>query len=180
MKNNLIFHIKTGGTIGGCVPEYSEIERVSSIFTDVTNYRKHIKETFQLQNDYDEIEICHKDSRQITDDDRQNIATEIKKQFDMGVRKFLVTHGTYTMPDTAQYLVKNLPKNLLESSIVIITGSMYPWAIYGSDAPMNLGTALSNLIQQDVCGVFICMHGRRFNPDDVVKDIKGLVFKTIN
>ena len=180
MKNNLIFHIKAGGTINGCVPEYIEIEKVSAIFTDIVDYKKHIKETFQLKNDYDEIEICRKDSRKITDEDRLAIADVIKKQFDGGVRKFLITHGTYTMPDTAQYLAKNLEKNILESSMIIITGSMYPWVFYGSDAPMNIGASLSNLVQQETSGVFICMHGQRFEPDNVVKDVEGLLFKTIN
>ncbi len=180
MTNNLIYHIKTGGTINGCVPEYVEIEKVASIFADIVNYKKHIKDTFQLKNDYAEVETCHKDSRQINETDKSKIVNEIQNQFNNGVRKFLITHGTFTMPDTGKYLIKNLNPEILESSIIIITGSMYPWTVYGSDAPMNIGAALSNLIQQEVNGVYICMHGQRFAPDNIVKDVEGLVFKTIN
>lgn len=179
MKNDLIFHIKTGGTIGGCVPEYIEIEKIANIFLDSIDFKKHITQTFKIPNEYAEIEVCWKDSRDINSGDRDEMLSAIQRQYKEGVRKFLVTHGTYTMPDTAKYLMENLSQETLESSLVILTGSMYPWPVYGSDAPLNLGASLSNLIQQEVSGVFICMHGRRFDPNGITKDSENLIFKTI-
>lgn len=177
--DDLIFHIKTGGTIGGCVPEYQEVEEVSGIFSDFVNFKKHIQGTFKIKSDYSEIEVCHKDSRDINSRDRDEMLSAIKRQYSEGVRRFLITHGTYTMPDTAQFLEKNLPQEIHEGSIIVITGSMYPWAVYGSDAPMNLGSSLANLINFEKRGVFICMHGQVFEPKNVTKDANNLVFKEV-
>ena len=78
MKNDTIFHIKTGGTISGCVPEYKEIEMVSSVFDDIVNYVKYIKNSFKLENNYVEYTVCHKDSRDVNDEDRDKIISEIR------------------------------------------------------------------------------------------------------
>ena len=49
--------------------------------------------------------ICMKDSRQITNKDRIKLIDAIKNS---SAKNILITHGTYTMPDTARYLMKNL------------------------------------------------------------------------
>ncbi len=62
-----IVHIKTGGTIGGCVPEYPDIAQLASVFYDPIDFKKYIEFSFKLQADYEEQDLCHKDSREITD-----------------------------------------------------------------------------------------------------------------
>ena len=101
----------------------------------------------------------------------------IEREFEQGVKKFLITHGTYTMPDTGKYLMNNLSKKTIEGSTIIITGSMYPWNVYGSDAPMNLGASVSQLISGYVNGVWICMHGKLFDPRHVSKNVDKLIFE---
>lgn len=49
--------------------------------------------------------VCMKDSRAITDENRNAIIKTIEES---EVEKFIITHGTYTMPDTARYLKTHL------------------------------------------------------------------------
>lgn len=176
--NNTIFHIQTGGTIGGCVPEYPEIEKLALLFWDNIDFKKHIKNSFNLQDSYESSIICHKDSREITEEDRINIVEEItKNHHQKKINKFLITHGTFTMPETGKYILENLPKATLEDMSIIITGSMFPWNIIGSDAPMNLGASIACLTNLENLGVKICMHAKLFNPNKVTKDLNKLIFQ---
>ena len=179
MNKQTIFHIRTGGTIGGCVPEYKEIETLTGVFTDFVNFKKYIQDSYKIHADYQEVELCHKDSRDMNSADREQIIQIITRQHAQGISKFLITHGTYTMPDTAQYLVDHLDPNILQTCHVVLTGSMFPWTVLGSDAPMNLGSALSSLINLQINGVFINMHGKDFVPGQVIKDTGKLVFQEL-
>jgi L-asparaginase len=61
-----------------------------------------------------------KDSRNIDSEDRKNLCKCIEESEESYI---LITHGTYTMPDTARYLEVHLGK--IEKTI-ILTGSMIP------------------------------------------------------
>jgi L-asparaginase/Glu-tRNA(Gln) amidotransferase subunit D len=169
--------IKTGGTIDGCVPEYVEIEQIASIFSDSVDFKKHVTQSFKAPVQFSEFEVCKKDSRQITDSDRNIMVQVIEREFHQGTKKFLITHGTFTMGDTGKFLMEHLPTEIKDNSSVILTGAMYPWNVFGSDAPMNLGASVSQLISDNAKGVWICMHGKLFDPRKVTKDTDRLVFE---
>ena len=99
-----IHHIKTGGTIGGCIPEYREIEKLAQIFPDMIDLDKYLTQSLRVFANYTEKVVCHKDSREITEEDRAAIVKTIETEFVNGTTKFIVTHGTYTMPETGKYL----------------------------------------------------------------------------
>lgn len=125
---------------------------------------------------YDELhfnEACMKDSRQITDDDRNRMLQLIKST---DAKKILITHGTYTMPDTARFLEKSLKRN---DQTIIITGSMVPIKGFDfSDGPFNLGYAFAQL-QLLPPGIYICMNGRAFKPAEVSKNVsEGRFYST--
>ncbi len=160
-----IHHIKTGGTIGGCIPEYQEIETLANIFPDTVDLDKYLSESLRIFAEYGESVVCHKDSRAVNDADRQMIVDIIVREYGKGVNKFLITHGTYTMPETGKYLLEHLPAPVLLKVQVIVTGSMYPWTVLGSDAPINLGAALGLLLNTNNPAVAICMHGKLFDPN---------------
>ncbi len=82
------------------------------------------------------------------------------------------------MPETGNFILDNLDKTILDNSAIIITGSMFPWNIIGSDAPLNLGASLACLSIIDNFGVKICMHGKLFDPKKTTKDLNNLIFKT--
>ncbi len=107
--------------------------------------------------------VCMKDSRKLIVADFNVILELIEKS---KCSRFIITHGTYTMPDTARYIEAHLSR---DDATVVLTGSMKP--IMGfpeSDAPFNLGHAISQ-VRQLPLGVYICMHGRTYLPQDVAK-----------
>jgi L-asparaginase len=105
-----------------------------------------------------------KDSRSLTPDDLKKITVAVDSSL---ADKILITHGTYTMPDTARYIEQNMKKK----KAVVLTGSMIPLKGYDmSDASFNLGFALATLQRMDP-GILLAMHGRTFEPSEVAKNM---------
>lgn len=120
--------------------------------------------SLQLHPPHSCTEICMKDSRDITDEDRVRLADEITKS---PYEKILVTHGTYTMPMTAEYLRQHLVDN---QKVIILTGSMTPLAgMSPSDGGFNIGFAIGSM---DLLkpGVYLGMNGKIFKAGDVHKN----------
>ena len=175
-----LVHIATGGTIEGYAPEYKEIGRLASIFSDVTDIAKYITQSFMVKSDYALEIACKKDSRDITEKDRKKMAAIIKKHYKKGVRNFLITHGTYTMPETGIFLMENIPQVIQEQVNVVITGAMYPLNLIGSDALLNVGASISGLLNSSFpLGIKICMHGKNWDPRNIKKDEVKFSFKEI-
>lgn len=65
-------------------------------------------------------EICMKDSRTLTDEDRKKALEAIEKS---DAKKVIITHGMYTMPDIARYLKAKLKNN---DKTIVLSGSMVP------------------------------------------------------
>ena len=78
--------------------------------------------------------------------------------------KIVITHGTDTMVETAQYLAK-----AIKNKTIVLTGAMKPYKFNSSDGIFNIGTALS-FVQTLPPGVYIAMHGKYFNWDNVRKN----------
>ncbi len=174
-----VHHLKTGGTIGGCIPEYAEIGLLAEMFPDMINLDKFLTQSLKVHAKYTETNVCHKDSRDVAEEDRAAMVRDIEKQYAAGVRKFILTHGTYTMPETGKYLVDHLSDDIKAGSQILITGSMFPWTVLGSDAPINLGAALGILLNTTEARIAICMHAKLFDPLKVRKDAENLIFEEI-
>ena len=129
-------------------------------------------EMIKLSNKLVFTELCVKDSRDINIIDLKKLEKEIKNSKH---KKIIITHGTYTMPTTARYL----SAKVASEKTIVLTGSFIP--IQGftpSDGPFNLGFAYA-MSQQLPSGVYICMHGRVYNPEEVAKDMKKGRFYSI-
>ena len=83
-------------------------------------------------------------------------------------RKLIVTHRVCDIPDTARYLKANLKR---DDQTVVLSGSMIPLQCPSSDAPFNLGYAISEVRKLNP-GVYISMHAKTFTPDEVAKDMR--------
>jgi len=155
-----IHFIFTGGTI--------DSRWDGKVDTAVVNKHSAIPDYFGrliLYADITSEEVCMKDSRQITTDDLDRIVAAVKNTT---ATKIIITHGTYTMPDTAKYLQANLDKN---DKTIVFTGSIIPLKGFeSSDAPFNLGYAVAKA-EELPPGIYICMNGRTFNPDEVAKNL---------
>lgn len=118
-------------------------------------------------------EICMKDSRQIDERDRLRalkVIAATKRS------KVLVTHGTYTMPDTARFLQRRLKSK----KTVVLTGSMIPLQGFSpSDAGFNLGFAVAQLEHLEP-GVYVCMSGLVLSAEEAAKDMKRGEFYSLS
>lgn len=87
--------------------------------------------------------------------------------------RIVITHGTDTMAETAKLLAQaNLGKR------IVLTGAMVPYAVVGSDAVFNLGSAIAAVQLVDP-GVYIAMHGRLFDAHRVRKNREAGVFEEV-
>jgi len=107
--------------------------------------------------------VVRKDSLDITDEDRQALAEAVGE---LDTAAVVITHGTDTLTDTAEYLSRQQPARL---KTVVLTGALQPAAMILSDAALNLGTAL--MASQTLSpGVYVCMGGHALAASQVRKD----------
>lgn len=110
-------------------------------------------------------EICMKDSRGLTSEDLTNLLNTIEKSKSS---KIIITHGTYTMPDTAKYLQDNLKR---KDQVIILTGAMTPLKGFAdSDGAPNLDLTVAKLTSLTP-GIYFCLNAQIFTPEEVAKNI---------
>ena len=141
----LIF-IQTGGTIDKDYPQSTK----GWAFEFGEPATNRILEKLDPSFSYEVLTSCQKDSLEITEEDRNKLASLIQNRKES---KFIVTHGTDTMLETAAFL-----KERVQGKLVVVTGAMRPERFTNSEAAINVGCAIAtaNLMQE---GVFIAMHG---------------------
>jgi L-asparaginase len=155
----------TGGTFD---KEYNELN--GSLFFKET----HLPEMLEKGRSRLDVSIntlLMKDCLEFTDVDRQLISTACASS---AVDRILITHGTDTMVQTAQFLAtQQLPKT------IVLTGAMIPYKFGSSDGMFNLGSALA-FLQILPPGVYISMNGKIFATNNVRKNLEKGEFETIN
>ncbi|WP_370176417.1 asparaginase domain-containing protein [Leeuwenhoekiella palythoae] len=162
----MIHIITTGGTIEGLDYEKQENKQKHSKITI-----RELIESANVSFPYIIEKAFAKDSRSITDEDRNFLLKKIKTS---KAEKILITHGTFTMEDTAIYL----GNKDLEKTIVLV-GSFIMGDSKNTDASFNLGFAVSTLqfLKPDV---YIAMNGRIFRWNNVTKNIASNKFISKN
>ena len=105
-------------------------------------------------------------------EDRQQLVETIRR---LGSSKFVVTHGTDTMIETAQYVAA--AKGVVNKTVVF-TGAMRPQKMVDSDAPFNIGVAVGALGVLG-SGVYLCMNGRVFEANSVRRDGRTGLFVAV-
>lgn len=107
--------------------------------------------------------ICMKDSRDIEQGDREMLVRAVEGS---PCYKIIITHGNYSMAETAVYLQKNLVR---KDQAIILTGSLVPIRGFApSDGPFNLGYSVAE-INHLKSGIYICMNARIFDSPDLVE-----------
>jgi L-asparaginase len=106
--------------------------------------------------------LIHKDSLDMTDEDRQLLFERIASDEHHYI---VVTHGTDTMIATAQKLQG------IANKVIVLTGAMQPAKFKSSDAEFNIGCAVA-AVQSLPPGTYIAMNGRIFRPHKVRKNVE--------
>lgn len=156
---------------GGTIDSYYDGVKDTVVPRPVSIIPQYI-EAFKLRSKPTFITICMKDSREVADDDRAKLLDVLEKT---DAKRIVITHGTYTMPDTARYLKKNLKRR---DQKIILTGSMIPLGgVSPSDGGFNLGFAVAETVTL-APGVYVCMNGQIFDPENVRKVVEQGLFDT--
>lgn len=164
-----IHFIITGGTIDSYYDGMKDtaVPREKSVIPEFINSMKLYGGGFEF------TQICMKDSRSLTREDIDNVLQAVEGS---PHTKIIITHGTYTMPDTARFLKANLKR---QDQTIILTGSMIPLQGFApSDGPFSLGYAIAQLEYLQP-GIYVTMNGKVFSPDEVMKVINEGRFTSI-
>jgi L-asparaginase len=142
--------ITTGRTIDGADSDKGTLRHASEA-----------AKWLQMQTNltFSHIELMNKDSRLLTDDDRNSIIEAVYGALSEHV---LVTHGTFTICETGRAILKAANLNNI-SKVVLLVGSWKPFGEDNSDAPKQMKFALRSF-QAAQSGVFIAMDGRLWSP----------------
>jgi L-asparaginase len=160
MEENVIQIFTTGGSIDKC---YSTADSDFIVGDPVIkDWLKHSG----FSPGHNIKSLSRKDSLELDNSDLELIHNSI---IETPSRKIVVTHGTDTMVQTANFL-RTIP-----GKTIVLTGSMQPAAFIKSDAFLNLGFALA-AVQLLSPGIYIAMNGRVFLPDKVYKDPEQNIF----
>lgn len=107
------------------------------------------------------VELMRKDSLELTDADRLEIAAAAREAPEKCI---IITHGTDTMTETAKVLASDVP-----GKTIVLTGALSPARFAETDANFNLGMAFA-AAQVAPPGVWIAMSGQVFDGLKVRKD----------
>jgi len=154
----------TGGTFDKIFNEFD-----GSLIFKSTHLNKMLEE-YKNKVGIDIETIMLIDSLYMKDHHRQEILNKCKSCEE---DRIVVTHGTDTMVETAKLLGKEI-----KNKTIILTGSLIPYSFVKSDAHFNLGCALA-FAQTLPKGIYITMHGKIFNHNNVRKNKEINEFETI-
>ena len=110
--------------------------------------------------DYDVVPLFRKDSLEMSDADRAELRAYVEKD---DKSRFVITHGTDTMVETAAAL------DGIEGKTMVLTGALSPARFKATDAVFNVGMAVA-AAQIAEPGVYIAMSGQIFRGAEVRKN----------
>jgi L-asparaginase len=158
--------LTTGGTIDKTYNEYDG---------NLRNYRTVLDEILGGLRLPDlfvrHIEVLHKDSLDMTDEDRQLILRSVKTALPTS-DAIIIVHGTDTLSVVGEYLYAELGDLKIP---IVLTGAMRPYEFRDSDALQNVTEALFAVSLLGP-GVYVVMHNRALRFPGVRKDREGLTF----
>ena len=146
--------ITTGGTIDKIY--FDDLSR----FEVGKSQIQHVLTEGRVEFDYEVTSLLQKDSLEMTDEDRLKL-----RDFIAGdeASRYIVTHGTDTMPETADAL------DGLDDKTIVLTGALTPARFKTTDAIFNVGMAVA-AVQTAEPGVYIAMNGQVFPAGEVRKN----------
>jgi L-asparaginase len=148
-----ILVLTTGGTI-----DKTYFDAQSSYEVGESQVRR-LLELGRVTAPFEIEEVLRKDSLEMTDEDRAEIASRVAMA---AGNRVVITHGTDTMAMTAEAL------GVVPEKTVVLVGALAPARFSESDASFNLGMAFATA-QTAAPGTYITMNGTVFRAGEVVK-----------
>ncbi len=130
---------------------------------------KHILTEGLANINYDIVSMFRKDSLDLTDDDRQKLKEYIESD---GAERYVVTHGTDTLVQTADILAD------ITNKTIVLTGALSPARFKTTDAVFNVGMAVA-AVQTLKPGVYLAISGQVFEAGKVRKNRDENCFESI-
>jgi L-asparaginase len=158
--------LTTGGTIDKTYDEFQGSLRNSHTVLDVILDGLRIPDLFIRHT-----EVMHKDSLDMTDEDREIIAKAVCDAAGTS-DGIIILHGTDTLADTGEFLYEKCSG--LEVPVVL-TGAMRPYEFRDTDALQNVIEALLAARLLD-SGIYVAMHNRVLQFPGVRKDRRARTF----
>lgn len=147
-----IVFINTGGTLNKRYEPISGRLIVSSDESTIEELLGSAASNLDIQL----MGLIHKDSLDMTDDDRKLIIAAIRTlPGSMKDAPVIIVHGTDTLHETAAALDR-----ATLDRVVILTGAMRPAEIDPRESSLHLGLALGFLAAAPEPGIYVAMHGR--------------------
>ena len=156
--------ITTGGTIDKIY--FDELSQFEIGESQV----EHVLREGLVEFEWDVVPLMKKDSLAMTDADRRVLREYIAND---DAQRYIVTHGTDTMPETAAALMG------LDGRTIVMTGALTPARFRTTDAMFNIGMAVA-AVQTLPPGVYIAMSGQVFEAGKVRKNRKENRFEAID
>ena len=113
-----------------------------------------------VEFEFDIVPLLKKDSLEMTDEDRAYLRDYVEKN---DATHLVITHGTDTMPKTAEALQG------IGGKTIVLTGALTPARFRTTDAVFNVGMAVA-AVQVAKPGVYIAMSGQVFEAGAVRKN----------
>jgi len=158
--------LTTGGTIDKTYDEFQGNLRNEQTAIDV------ILDSLRIPDlDIHHLEVMHKDSLDMTDQDREIIADSVCDAAPTS-DAIVILHGTDTLSETGEHLCEKCAGLHIP---IILTGAMRPYEFRDTDALQNVTEALlaSRMVG---AGVYVAMHNRVLKFPGVIKDREALTF----
>ncbi|MHB8920202.1 MAG: asparaginase domain-containing protein [Halothiobacillus sp.] len=163
--------INTGGTLN---KRYNPITGALIVPADERAIT-HLLQSALPNLDLHLIGLIHKDSLEITEEDRRLLAAAIHAlPSNLNNAPIVIVHGTDTLHLTAEFL-----NGGALNRVVILTGAMRPVEIEPIEAAVHLGLALGFAAARPLPGVYVAMHGRILPYQQLVKNRDIGVFQAV-
>ena len=130
---------------------------------------EHILAEGLVQFDFEVVPVLQKDSLDLTTDDRALLRARIEQDT---ADRFVITHGTDTLPETADFL------DGIAGKTIVLTGALTPARFRTTDAVFNVGMAVA-AVQTLPPGVYIAMSGQVFSAGHVRKNREANRFEPV-
>ena len=122
-----------------------------------------IIEKFDINSNFEIIELLRKDSLDMTDLDRESVREKLEK---LDNDKIIITHWTDTMIETWKVIQD------IQNKVIVLVGAARPWAMNNSDAELNIWYALwilDVLSNENKNWVYLAMNWEYFDLNNVEK-----------